>query len=61
MELVSAICSALCYEKMPEFLLNVGLSTVGDALQRQILGISWCLIGIARGLCLVDEARCIKD
>jgi hypothetical protein len=50
MELLSAICSALCYEKMPEFLLNVGLSTIEEALQPQIIGISWCPIVIARGL-----------
>jgi hypothetical protein len=61
MELCSGHLFCFCYEKMPELLLNVGLRTVGDALQQQIIGISWCLIGIARGLCLVDEACCIKD
>jgi hypothetical protein len=55
MELYLAILFCSLCQKMPEFLLKVGLSTVEDGLQLQIFGISWCQAVVpANYLCDVD-------
>ncbi|MFL6437003.1 MAG: hypothetical protein ACJ71Q_05440 [Terriglobales bacterium] len=54
-ELYLAILFCSLCQKMPEFLLKVGLSTVEDGLQLQIFGISWCQAVVpANYLCDVD-------